>query len=486
MQRYEEAMPVFAAQLSASERELVESRARLDLATRAGKIGVWDWNLTTNEMVYSEQAKAIFGFPPGLPVSFEQVRDATHPDDLPNTSAQARRTLDPQVRAHEPYEYRIIRPDGSVRWVLAEGEAMFIDGPEVRAVRYIGTIQDITERKALLQALQASQARLALAMQVGKLALWDYVGATDTIVGSPELNVLMGFSPDEQVSSAEYRSRYAPNEAERLRELARAALERGDTFLEAEVEIVLPDASHRCLLLRADFLPSPHGRGVLDCLGIIVDITEQKQSERHRALLTRELEHRIKNTLAMVTAIINQTFRSPGSIPEIKARLNGRVLALQQAHDLLTRNNWRSTSIRSVIEHALLPHRSGEGRFRISGPDFDVAAKRAFSMTLALHELATNAVKYGSLSGDRGLVDLSWTVEQQAEVPMFRLNWRESGGPPVQTPINPGFGTKLIQAIFAGELDGKATIEFRPNGVECQLLTRLEVLRADTPSGQAS
>lgn len=88
MQRWEDATPALAAQLSAFERELLESRARLDLATRAGKIGVWDWNLATNEMVYSEQAKAIFGFPAGLSVSFEQVRDATHPDDLPNTSDQ--------------------------------------------------------------------------------------------------------------------------------------------------------------------------------------------------------------------------------------------------------------------------------------------------------------------------------------------------------------------------------------------------------------
>lgn len=370
--------------------------------------------------------------------------------------------------------------------MLAEGEAIFIEGPEVRAVRYIGTIQDITERKGLVQALQASQARLALAMKVGKLAVWDYIGATDTIVGSPELNVLMGFPPDQHVTSAEYRSRYAPNEAERLRELERAALERGDTFLQAEVEIVLPDASHRCLLLRADFLPSSRGQSVPDCLGIIVDITEQKQSEEQRTLLTRELEHRIKNTLAMVSAIINQTFRSAGSLPEIQERLNGRVLALQEAHELLTKNHWRSTPIRSVIEHALLPHWSGEGRFTISGPDFDVAAKRAFSMTLALHELATNAVKYGALSGDRGLVDLDWKIEQQADVPMFRLTWREIGGPPVPTPVTPGFGTKLIQAIFAGELDGKATFEFRPDGLECQLLTRLEILRADSASGKAS
>src|SRR5205085_12284864 len=138
------------------------------------------------------------------------------------------------------YEYRIIHSDGSIRWIAAEGEAIFVEKPESRAIRYIGTIQDITDRKTLVQALEASQLKLTLAMKVGRLAVWDYVGATDTINGSPELNSLMGFPANDQISSNEYRSRFAPGERERLREIGLAALACGDNFMEAEVRLVLP------------------------------------------------------------------------------------------------------------------------------------------------------------------------------------------------------------------------------------------------------
>src|SRR6185295_6001643 len=132
---------------------LRESERRLRLAVEAAGIGIWDWNLVTNEMVWSEQAKAIAGLRPDAPVTYEMVRDLTHPEDLPQTSAMARRALDPKERLRATYEYRLIRADGQVRWVLAHGEAVFgIDEDGERAIRYIGTIRDITERKLAEQA----------------------------------------------------------------------------------------------------------------------------------------------------------------------------------------------------------------------------------------------------------------------------------------------------------------------------------------------
>jgi PAS domain S-box-containing protein len=118
------------------------------LALKATGLGLWDWDLRTGAMTWSERAKGIYGFPPGEPVTFQQVRDATHPEDLPHTSAKAQRALDPLLRAKEHYEYRIITPDGSIRWIAAHGEAAFeeVDGAE-KATRYAGTIQDITENK---------------------------------------------------------------------------------------------------------------------------------------------------------------------------------------------------------------------------------------------------------------------------------------------------------------------------------------------------
>jgi PAS domain S-box-containing protein len=145
----------------ATEHALAESEDRLRLAIQAAQLGTWDWNLVTNEMTWSDRAKEIGGFPLDKPVSFGQVRAITHPDDLPRTSAMAGRALDPELKSSEPYEYRIVRPDGTVRWVLAHGEARFtrIGGVE-KAIRYAGTIQDITERKAAEQHRELMHAEL--------------------------------------------------------------------------------------------------------------------------------------------------------------------------------------------------------------------------------------------------------------------------------------------------------------------------------------
>jgi PAS domain S-box-containing protein len=337
-----------------TQEALAESRMRLDLATQAAEIGVWDWDVQTDQMVYSERAKAICGFPPGAPVTFKQVRDATHPDDLPHTSAQARRALDPALRDRSPYEYRIVRPDGTIRWVIAHGQAIF---PEESgsATRYVGTIQDITERKQTAQALQDSENRLKLALHAGRLAVWEYRAATDSVVGSPELYAFLGFPADREVPLAELRSRYAPGQQEALRAAGRAALERGDTFMEAEVRYELPGGVDRWALLRADFI-FPPGATAPDVLGVLVDITERKQAEDNLRLLVDELNHRVKNTLAVVQSISAQTFSEAADPGDAHRRFQSRIQALAGAHDILTARYWVEADLAEVVAASLRPH----------------------------------------------------------------------------------------------------------------------------------
>ena len=192
-----------------AELALKESETRLKLAVVAGGIGIWDWNVATGEMTYSQEAKEIYGFAPDQPVSYEMVRDSTDPRDLPRTSEMARQALDPRVRARQPYEYRIIRPDGEVRWIYASGEATFavIDGVE-RAIRYTGTIQDITGRKKAENRVRKSEQRLRLAIEAGRLAIWEYDLATDEVTSTPDLNRMLGFPEDQPVDIGEVRRRY--------------------------------------------------------------------------------------------------------------------------------------------------------------------------------------------------------------------------------------------------------------------------------------
>jgi PAS domain S-box-containing protein len=208
---------------------------------------------------------------------------------------------------------------------------------------------------------------------------------------------------------------------------------------------------------------------VLGVAGVMRDVSERKRAETYQRLLVNELNHRVKNTLAIVQAIAHQSFSAGRDMEEAKAAFEGRLTALSAAHDVLTRESWESASMLRIVEDALAPYRGGAGRFRIAGEDLRLPPKTAVSLALAIHELATNAVKYGALSVDGGFVEVEWRVTPTAGERGGRLHfqWREQGGPPVEAPSRRGFGTRLIERSLAAEFEGEVGIEFRPEGVVC-------------------
>ena len=213
--------------------------------------------------------------------------------------------------------------------------------------------------------------------------------------------------------------------------------------------------------------------GVTQILVISRDITEQHRLEVQRALLAGELEHRINNTLAMVAAIAQQTMRPPASLDEASNSFVSRVEALGRAQSILTRTSWDGADIRIVVDGALNPHRiSGDNsQFHVSGPHLELSASRALALVLALHELATNAAKYGALSVPTGSVHLHWRTDQDA---LLVVEWREEGGPVVTPPQRSGFGSKLIQRMLAAEFQGQVGIDYAPSGVTCVLTAPLD------------
>jgi PAS domain S-box-containing protein len=261
-------------------KDLEESRARLALAVSATSLGIWDWDLTTNRMDYSDRAKEIFGFPLQGEVTFEMARDATHPEDLARTFALARQALDPEIKLKAPYEYRIVRPDGEVRWVIAHGECVFgaVDG-ETRALRYVGTIQDVTEAKKVEQALRTSEERLRLVLGAARLAVWEVDMQSDRLIDpSPELKRMLGFAETDDLDLHTVRTHYAPGERDRIRAETLEQVERGEDFIHASFRYIWPDGSERQLLLRAQVHRNEHGQpGRI--VGVLLDITEQKTAE---------------------------------------------------------------------------------------------------------------------------------------------------------------------------------------------------------------
>jgi two-component sensor histidine kinase len=186
-----------------------------------------------------------------------------------------------------------------------------------------------------------------------------------------------------------------------------------------------------------------------------------------RNSLTRELNHRVKNTLANVLSIVTLTRRRANSLDEFADGLDGRIRALSATHDLLTQSDWGTTPIEAVVAAELSPYtRAGEDVLDMSGPPVELAPNDALSLGLALHELATNASKYGALSVPGGRVSIRWSLAGEG---LAEIYWRESGGPPVRESRPRGFGTDLIEKIVAHELRNPVTLEFAPEGVRCIL-----------------
>ena len=229
--------------------------------------------------------------------------------------------------------------------------------------------------------------------------------------------------------------------------------------------------------------PVKDSRGrIIGASKIARDITKHKQAERLQRLLVHELNHRVKNILATVQAIARQTFSSGQWDNTARETFEARLLALSKAHDLLTRENWGGADLSQVVAEALAPYH--RDRFEIGGPDVRVIPRMALALTLALHELATNAAKYGALSVPTGRIAVLWQV-RPGDPPHLIFRWQERGGPLVSPPTQKGFGSRLIERSLALELAGEVNITYDPAGVVCEVCAPLSDER-DADVGKAA
>jgi two-component sensor histidine kinase len=204
-------------------------------------------------------------------------------------------------------------------------------------------------------------------------------------------------------------------------------------------------------------------------------VARQQQDQSHLRLLINELNHRVKNTLATVQSITTQTLRSGGAPLSTRDTLTARIVALSKAHDVLTNEQWSGADLGEIVGQALQPFRLGlgESRIRTQGPKVRLEPKTAIAIALALHELATNAVKYGALSTSDGHIDFTWNLLKGRGARELTATWREIDGPRVSPPSRAGFGTRLIERGLAADLNGEVRIEYPIDGVVCTIRARL-------------
>jgi two-component sensor histidine kinase len=207
-----------------------------------------------------------------------------------------------------------------------------------------------------------------------------------------------------------------------------------------------------------------------EAVGVFVegsDVTDRVLGERHQKLLLDELNHRVKNTLATVQAIADQTLRTNAEPADFRRAFEARLLALSATHNLLTAANWRSADLRDVAQLEFRPY--GPERYRLSGPEVSLSPAQALALGMLFHELATNAAKHGALASGDGYVEVVWRVQAEPDRPSLEIDWREHDGPPVIPPTRSGFGSRLIERSLQGQLEGEAALSYAPDGVRCHI-----------------
>jgi len=236
----------------------------------------------------------------------------------------------------------------------------------------------------------------------------------------------------------------------------------GVKHFQLEHRIKQADGSIGWTVSRAVPITDEDGK-IIEWFGAATDVTQSRRTNEHLKLVVNELNHRVKNTLAMVQAIAMRTFRDAPDFQYAQEQFAARLIALAQANDLLTEERWAGASLRSAIELAVRPHQHDAVRIALTGKDIRISPKTALALALAVHELSTNAVKYGAWSNDHGTVRIDWSAEGDN----LRIEWREVNGPHVAKPTRRGFGSRLIERGLAGELGGQVSLKFDPEGLRC-------------------
>lgn len=381
------------------------------------------------------------------------------------------------------FEYRIHHPDGEDRWLRS---TIFpIRGKDGAIERIGGIDQDITRIKQAQHELEESEERLRSATEVGRLGLWDWNVRTGHIAWSDEHYRIYGFAVGEiEPSFDAWLASVHPDD----RAATQAALEAataGRSEYVHEFRAVHRDGTVRWVAARGRFSYDGDGRPAR-MLGAAIDLTQRRASEERQRLLLGELQHRVRNILAVVRSIVRRTHDADQSAEEFVQHLEGRLGALARTQVLLTRAVDAGADLDLLIRDELDAQAADFDRVTLAGPEVRLPAKVAEVLTLAVHELSTNAIKYGVFSGTRGHLAIEWTVRSEGNCRRLRLEWRETGVDlPVPLPDREGFGTELITRRVPYELRGEGRIERLRDGILCTLdlplVPRPSILSGDDP-----
>ncbi len=340
-------------------------------------------------------------------------------------------------------------------------------------VRVAFTASDITARYAAEEMARSRTHELETVLATVPAAVWfTYdVDARKTIRNRFATNLMRGAKvevySDEQTTPSPGSVHFYSGDAKPVSDLEmplRKAM-RGHGVDEQEYQFHFWDGDVRAVLMSATALRNDSEQ-VIGAVAVALDITERKRADDQRRLLVNELNHRVKNTLASVQSLVSHSLRGASSPSQAATAVTERLVALAKAHDLLTRESWEGANLREVVQAAIAAY-SDASRFDVNGPGLWLKPSVSLGFAMALHELTTNAIKYGALSAAEGRVVIRWSLKNAGR--QLSFEWREIDGPAVSPPSRRGFGTRMIERTFSSEDNGRANLKFERGGIVCEI-----------------
>jgi PAS domain S-box-containing protein len=452
-----------------------QSKARLADAMAAGQVTAFEWSAITG-LSKRENAARILGLKQGSMVSSpcKDFLRRVHADDRELFKKRIRE-LRPNNNAYA-LTFRFIRPDGHLVWLEETAKGEFDAAGRLSRVK--GLTRDITERKRAEFALAERNLQLALAGKVGRVGSYAYDVSAEKLQVSEGYAALHGLPEGTtETTLREWRARVHPEDLGRVEGAHNQVVGDKQREYSAEYRIVRSDGQVRWIERRC-FISYDNDAHPHRVVGVSIDITARKQAEKQRDTLNAELDHRVKNVLATVGAIIFQTQNANATIEDFVASVDRRIKSLATTHELLSHTRWHGVSLHEIIQCEFAPYSAGKSD--IGGPSITLRPQVAQAMAMVLHELATNAAKYGALSNDTGRVSVRWFWLPNA-IPDQRLaiEWQETGGPPVSPPNASGYGTSIICELLPYELGGTVDLSFAPGGVQCRLEIPADAVGSD-------